>query len=228
MPEPLVPSTGWVVLHLFLRGGPGADGEAIAAEVKTAAASGDMQVVSFSLLGHKADFGVMILATDVWRVRAVQTALAGAGAVVADSYVSLTEVSEYAKGMPDEMKQPRLYPQLPPPGKTAFCFYPMSKRRWVGANWFEQPYEERERLMREHGATGRTFAGRITQLITGSTGLDGFEWGVTLFGRTPDDLKDVVYTMRYDEASARFAEFGPFYVGAVAPIDEVLASVGLM
>ncbi len=228
MPEPLVPTTGWVVLHLFLRGGPSADGEAIAAAVKAAGASADLQVVSFALLGHKADFGVMVLGADLWRVRAVQTALAAAGAVVADSYVSLTEVSEYAKGMPEEMKTPRLYPHLPPAAKTAFCFYPMSKRRWVGANWFDQPYDERERLMREHGATGRTFAGRVTQLITGSTGLDGFEWGVTLFAGTPDDLKDVVYTMRYDEASARFAEFGPFYAGAVAPIDEVLASVGLL
>jgi chlorite dismutase len=226
MPEPLSPATGWVVLHLFLKAGPGADGAVVAAAVKEADAEG-LQVVSFSLLGHKADLGVMVIGDDVWRLRAVQTALCGAGLVAADSYVSLTEVSEYAKGMPDELKQPRLYPRLPPEGKTAFCFYPMSKRRWVGANWYQQPYDERERMMREHGATGRTFSGRVVQLITGSTGLDDFEWGVTLFARTPDDLKDVVYTMRFDEASARFAEFGPFYLGAVAPIDVVVASVGL-
>ena len=226
MPEALSPATGWVVLHLFMRAGPGADGEAARAVVGKAAGEG-LQVVSFSLLGHKADFGVMVLSDDIWRVRAVQTGLACAGMAATDSYVSLTEVSEYAKGVPEETKRPRLYPRLPPEGKTAFCFYPMSKRRWVGANWYEQPYGERERMMREHGATGRTFAGRVVQLITGSTGLDGFEWGVTLFARTPDDLKDVVYTMRYDEVSARFAEFGPFYTGAVAPIDEVLASVGV-
>ena len=144
-----------------------------------------------------------------------------------ESYVSLTEVSEYAQGMPEAMLQSRLYPRLPPEGKTAFCFYPMSKRRNVGANWYEQPYEERERLMRAHGASGRTFAGRVVQLITGSTGLDEFEWGVTLFAVGPDDLKDVVYKMRFDEASAHYAEFGPFYVGAVASIDEVLTAVGL-
>ena len=81
--------------------------------------------------------------------------------------------------------------------------------------------------MRGHGATGRTFAGRILQLITGSTGLDDFEWGVTLFGVHPDDLKDVVYTMRYDEASAIYAEFGPFYTGVVGPIEELLAELGV-
>ena len=77
--------------------------------------------------------------------------------------------------------------------------------------------------MYQHGATGRTFAGRVLQLITGSTGIDDYEWGVTLFCAHPDDLKEVVYTMRYDEASAQYAEFGPFYTGMVAPIDIVLS-----
>ncbi|MGH9077685.1 MAG: chlorite dismutase family protein [Acidimicrobiales bacterium] len=226
MPEPLCPATGWLVLHLFLRLGPSAGREAVVAAVKEAGAPDDVQVVTFCLVGHKADFGVMVLAADLWRLRAVQTAVVDAGAVVADSYLSLTEVSEYAKGMPDDMKQPRLYPRLPPEGLRAFCFYPMSKRRWVGANWYEQPYEERQRMMTGHGTTGRTFAGRVVQVVTGSTGLDAFEWGVTLFARTPEDVKEVVYTMRYDEGSARYAEFGPFYVGAVAPIDEVVSSIG--
>ena len=73
--------------------------------------------------------------------------------------------------------------------------------------------------------TGRTFAGRVLQLITGSTGLDDWEWGVTLFGVNPDDLKDTVYTMRFDEASALYAEFGPFYTGLVAEIEELLAEL---
>ncbi len=81
--------------------------------------------------------------------------------------------------------------------------------------------------MRGHGKTGRTFAGRVLQLITGSTGLDDWEWGVTLFAERPDDLKDVVYTMRFDEASATYAEFGPFFTGVVAPIDELLVELGL-
>jgi chlorite dismutase len=124
------------------------------------------------------------------------------------------------------MKQMRLHPQLPPEGKPAWCFYPMSKRREVGANWFTVPYEQRKELMYEHGASGRTFAGRVTQVITGSAGLDDYEWGVTLFAQHPDDLKQVVYTMRFDEASAVYAEFGPFVTGMVAPIDEVLAQIG--
>jgi chlorite dismutase len=126
--------------------------------------------------------------------------------------------------MPDDLKRPRLYPDLPPAGKPAWCFYPMSKRRNIGANWYELPYEEREALMQGHGKTGRTFAGRVLQLITGSTGLDDFEWGVTLFAVHPDDLKDVVYRMRFDEASARYAEFGPFYTGMVASVEDVLAA----
>ena len=227
MPEPLRPAAGWVVLHLFLRVVPGADGSALSVALKAADADSDLQVVVFSVLGHKADLGVMLLGPDVWQLRAVQTQIAASGVAIVESYVSLTEVSEYAKGLPDAMLQARLYPQLPPEGKHAFCFYPMSKRRNVGANWYEQPFDERERLMRAHGASGRTFAGRVVQLITGSTGLDEFEWGVTLFANGPDDLKDVVYTMRFDEASAHYAEFGPFYVGAVGSLDEVLAAVGL-
>jgi chlorite dismutase len=130
--------------------------------------------------------------------------------------------------MPEDAKRPRLYPELPPAGKRAFCFYPMSKRRNPGQNWYLEPYERREELMRGHGATGRTFAGRVVQLITGSAGLDDWEWGVTLFANTPDDLKEVVYTMRFDEASAVYAEFGPFFAGMVAGLDEVLAAAGLV
>src|SRR4051794_27522516 len=214
MPEPISPSTGQGVLHLFCAVTPLADPEAITAAVKAAEADGD-QVVTVAVLGHKADLGFMALGPDLWRLRRLQTALSDAGLEVVDSYVSLTELSEYAQGVPDEMKQARLFPQLPPEGKAAWCFYPMTKRRNIDQNWYELPYDDRKELMYEHGASGRKFAGRILQLITGSTGLDDFEWGVTLFGQKPDDLKEVVYTMRYDRASARYAEFGPFYAGAV-------------
>jgi chlorite dismutase len=112
---------------------------------------------------------------------------------------------------------------LPPAGKHAFCFYPMSKRREQGANWYSLPYDERSTLMHEHGTSGRKFAGRIVQLITASTGLDEHEWGVTLFGNHTDDLKDVVYTMRFDRASAIFADFGHFYVGMITPVEQLFA-----
>lgn len=226
MTEPLTPSTGWNVLHLFCAVTPLADAAAIAAAVKELE-SDDHQVVPVAIVGHKADLCLLALGPDLWRLRRFQTAIAGAGLDVVDSYLSLTEVSEYAAGMPEERKQARLYPQLPPEGKSAFCFYPMSKRRGDVNNWYELPYEEREQLMYGHGGTGRTFAGRVLQLVTGSTGIDDYEWGVTLFAVRPDDIKDCVYTMRYDAASSRFAEFGPFLTGAVGTLDEVLASVGV-
>ena len=129
--------------------------------------------------------------------------------------------------MPEQMLNARLYPQLPPEGKPSFCFYPMSKRRNVEQNWFTEPYDRRKELMYEHGASGRKFAGRLTQLITGSTGLDEYEWGVTLFGDTPDTIKEVVYTMRYDQASTHYGIFGPFYVGMLESPEVVLAEVGV-
>jgi peroxiredoxin len=226
MTDPLAPAEGWGVLHLFCKVRPGADAEAVRAAVK-AAGDGDHQVVPVAVLGHKADLAFLAVGPDLWRLRALQTDLQQAGLDVVDSYVSLTEVSEYSANVPDKQKQMRLYPQLPPEGMSAFCFYPMSKRRAPEQNWFALPYDERLELMYEHGKSGRTFSGRIVQLVTGSTGLDDFEWGVTLFGVHPDDLKDCVYTMRFDRASTHYAEFGPFYAGMVAPLDEVLRSTGL-
>jgi chlorite dismutase len=226
MNEPLSPSVGWGVLHLFCKLRPGSDGEAIVAAVKAAEGDGH-QVITFSVLGHKADLGVMAIGPDWVRLRRLQASLQGAGLVIVWSYVSLTELSEYSKGMPEEHLQARLYPKLPPDGKRAICFYPMSKRRGETDNWYALDFDERKRLMMDHGKSGRRFAGRIVQLITGSTGLDDFEWGVTLFGVHPDDLKDTVYTMRFDEASTRFAEFGPFYAGIVGPVEEVVAQAGL-
>ena len=219
-PEAVVPSTGLTVLHLFCHTTDRVDSEAIVSAVKAAEADG-AQVVTAAMLGHKCDVAVMALHADMRVLRRLQSAVQAAGLRVSDSYLSITEVSEYAKGMPAEMLQPRLYPTLPPVGKNAFCFYPMSKRREQGANWFTLPYDERVALMHEHGTSGRKFAGRIVQLITGSTGLDDFEWGVTLFGNHTDDIKDVVYTMRFDRASAIFAEFGTFYVGMITPADQL-------
>ena len=221
----LTPTTGWGVLHLFCRLAPEFDANSLRKTVSAAEADG-YQVVTVALLGHKADLGLMALGPDVWRLRRLQTEAAAAGLVATRSYVSLTEVSEYAAGIPDELRQARLFPQLPPEGKTAFCFYPMSKRRGEGHNWYALDYDARKELMRGHGKVGRTFHGRVLQVITGSTGLDDYEWGVTLYGVHPDDLKDCVYEMRFDEASARYAEFGPFYTGMVGALDEVLTALG--
>lgn len=183
------------------------------------------QVVPAAILGHKADLCLMVLGPDLWQLRALQTDVQRAGLDPVASYVSLTEVSEYAAGLPEELRQARLFPHLPPEDKRAFCFYPMSKRRGEEHNWYELSFDERRELMTGHGQVGRRFHGRVLQLITGSTGLDDWEWGVTLFGVRPDDLKDCVYQMRFDEVSARFAEFGPFYFGIVDDLASVVARV---
>jgi peroxiredoxin len=225
--DPVTPSQGWGVLHLFCKTAPLADAEAITAAVKEASGGGDHQVIPVAILGHKADLAFLAIGPDLWRLRRLQTDLQQAGLDVVDSYLSLTELSEYSQNVPEKQQQARLFPVLPPEGMTSWCFYPMSKRRNVDQNWFTLPYEQRLELMYEHGTSGRKFAGRIVQLVTGSTGIDDHEWGVTLFGKHPDDLKECVYTMRFDQASAHYAEFGPFYTGLLASLDEVLARVGV-
>lgn len=220
------PTTGWGVLHLFGRAVGLVDGRRVR-EAVTGAVDDGVQVVTVAMLGHRADIGVMAVSPDVRRLRALQTALQGALLVPTYSYFSLTEVSEYADGLPEELKEARLHPQLPPAGKPAFCFYPMSKRRGEADNWYRLDHDARLALMQGHGAVGRKFRGRVLQLVTGSTGLDQYEWGVTLFAEHVDDLKECVYAMRFDEASARYAEFGPFLTGVVGSVDAVLAAVGL-
>src|ERR1039458_2119074 len=220
-PEPLAPSRGLNVLDLCCHPGADVDAGAVRKAVDDARSNG-LQVVSVAIMGAKADVCFMILGEDLWTLRQLQSRIQAAGFLVAESYVSVTEVSEYAAGMPEKMLQDRLFPTLPPDGKRAFCFYPMSKRRDETNNWYALPYEDRERLMRQHGALGREFKGRILQVVTGSTGLDDWEWGVTLFGVHVDDLKECVYTMRYDEASTLYADFGAFYTGLVGSVDEVL------
>ena len=126
----------------------------------------------------------------------------------------------------DPRNQKRLYPPLPA-NMPYVCFYPMSKRRAVGQNWYEQTLEERNRLMWAHGKTGRRYAGKVFQIITGSVGFDAWEWAVTLFAADPLEFKRIVTEMRFDEVSAKYAEFGSFYVGRVVePAEWVRALVG--
>jgi hydrogen peroxide-dependent heme synthase len=120
----------------------------------------------------------------------------------------------------------RLYPRPPAPMRY-ISFYPMSKRRTHPDNWYALPIAERNRLMREHGLTGRGYAGRVFQVITGSTGLDDWEWGVTLFAEEPLELKRIVADMRYDEASTRYGEFGKFFIGVRATPGEVAGMFAL-
>jgi len=166
------------------------------------------------------------------------------------SFVSITEISEYvssveqygkrliAEGDTEDsptyqakmkaygdrlpmMNKQRLTPEFPP--YPATCFYPMNKKRKVGENWFLLPFDERNRQMAEHARSGMEFAGKVSQLITVGLGLDDWEWGVTLWAKNPQFLTEIVYRMRFDEASARFAEFGPFLVSYIMSPTEMLA-----
>lgn len=119
----------------------------------------------------------------------------------------------------------RLEPNLP--DWPVVCFYPMSKRRAPGQNWYALDFDARKKLMAGHARVGRTYSGRILQLITGSTGLDDGEWCVTLFSRTTSDIKAIVYEMRFDEVSAQYADFGEFYIGIQMPLNALYARLML-
>lgn len=130
----------------------------------------------------------------------------------------------------DRMKkytQHRLYPVLP--AWPVVCFYPMSKRRGnhPDYNWYSTAAEERRELMKGHATTGRKYSGKILQLITGSTGLDEHEWGVTLLAHDTYQIKAIVYEMRFDTVSARYGEFGDFYIGIQLPLDELFRRICL-
>jgi peroxiredoxin len=226
--EPLVPSEGWGVLHLFYtvdrdRADAEPGGSKRVLDAVASLEADEHQVLVFTVLGHKADLGIMALGPDVARLQAFQHELAAAPLLLEWSYVSLTERSEYTDD--EERARARLYPTLP--HKRAICFYPMSKRRDPGANWYALPFDERKQLMGGHARVGREYAGRVLQLITGSTGLDDWEWGVTLLADDPAALKEIVYDMRFDEVSAQYAEFGPFVMGLLLEPADALRRVGM-
>jgi len=184
----------------------------------------------FSVLGHKADllclhFRPTLDGLSTIERRFEDTALAKFTEQTT-SYLSVTEVSGYVSDdyfeNPDAVSEGtrryiegKLTPEIP--DDEYVCFYPMSKRRGAEYNWYDLSFEERAELMAGHGEVGKEYAGKITQVIASSVGLDAHEWGVTLFGADPTDIKDIVYEMRFDPASSRYGEFGDFYVGRRFP-----------
>ena len=246
----LRPSEGWGVIHLFLRARRGESAAGALDAIARFAETEPNQVIASSVLGGRADVALMCLSPDLDALdRLVKDVLAGPLERL-DSFVSLTEHSEYtttedeerarleAAGDPDveatlatwrermdHYRDARLHPRLPQ--KRFICFYPMSKSRIPGANWFDLSFDERKTLMRGHATTGRTYAGRVLQLITGATGLDDWEWGVTLLADDPVAVKEIVYEMRFDAASAKYALFGPFWVGLVMEPRVAFARAGL-
>ncbi|MGZ4688334.1 MAG: chlorite dismutase family protein [Acidimicrobiia bacterium] len=257
--EPVSPSIGWGVLHLFYRvdrdqveQDPGA-AKRIVDAVASLEADGH-QALGFAVLGHKADLGVMAYGPDLARLHAFQQELLTGPLVPVSSFVSLTELSEYSATEDDERarlaseehltddseiearltvwreriehyRENRLHPQLPE--RKVIGFYPMSKRRSGDDNWYRLPFEERKQLMAGHARIGRGYAGRVLQLITGSVGLDDWEWGVTLLTDDPVVLKEIVNEMRFDDVSARYGEFGPFFTGLVLEPADALERVGI-
>ena len=141
-------------------------------------------------------------------------AAAARGGQVGDAEYTRTLAGRAAAERDSDHVRRRLYPPLPA-DMPYVCFYPMSKRRDADQNWYTLSLDERSRLMHSHGLTGRRYAGRVQQIITGAIGLDAWEWGVTLFARDPLDFKKLVTDMRFDEVSAKYAEFGDFYVGRI-------------
>jgi chlorite dismutase len=206
----------------------------------------------WTVLTQKGDLGFMHWRADLEALRREEVALARTRLAAylrpTYSYLSVIELGTYelaghaagqverrgaAPGSPgydeavraemERLARPRLFPDVP--ARRYVCFYPMSKRRGEQVNWFDLPAAERAELMRGHGAIGRKYAGQVVQVISGSVGLDDWEWGVTLFADDPLVFKKLVYEMRFDPASSRYALFGPFYVGirfAPAALGDVL------
>ena len=201
--------------------------------------------------GHKADFSLMMMDPDPLKIQSIHQQIRagklGPAIKTTWSYVSISEISEYVLSLDDYRKrlesegedassvekkvaayEGRLgkmnYQRLTPnfPDYPVSCFYPMNKWRYPGANWYTQSTSLRKKLMSEHARSGMKFAGKVSQLITVGIGMDDWEWGVTLWATNPKHLKQIVYDMRFDEASAKYAEFGPFYTSYQATAEAVL------
>ncbi|MCL6515908.1 hydrogen peroxide-dependent heme synthase [Alicyclobacillus sp.] len=174
----------------------------------------------YHMAGHKADLMFLHMRPTLQELNEVKARFQKTRfadfTVPTYSYVSVVELSAYlAKPGVDVDTDPYLQGRLKPvlPKTEYVCFYPMNKRRQGEDNWYMLPMDQRREMMKSHGMIGRKYHGKVTQIITGSVGLDDWEWGVTLFADDPLHFKKLVYEMRFDEASARFGEFGGFYVG---------------
>jgi chlorite dismutase len=175
----------------------------------------------YHMVGQKADLMIILLRPTMDELLEVETILNKSSLaeylMPADSYVSVVELSKYRPekdGVDPETlpeTQARLKPMLPK--WDHISFYPMNRKRDGEDNWYTLEKGERGKLLYEHSLTGRRYSGKVKQIITGSTGLDKWEWGVTLFAHDAISLKKIVYEMRYDTTTSRYGEFGDFFVG---------------
>lgn len=182
--------------------------------------AGSGSTAFYSIVGQKADFVFMHLRETLEELNALEVAFNKTTFAQftspAHSYVSVVELSNYmAQPGTDPLQNPDIIARLKPilPKWNHICFYPMNKRREGNDNWYMLSMDERRAMMRSHGMIGRQYAGKVKQIITGSVGFDNWEWGVTLFAEDALQFKKLVYEMRFDEVSARFGDFGEFFVG---------------
>jgi hydrogen peroxide-dependent heme synthase len=185
----------------------------------------------YTVIGQKADFMLMTLRPTMDELQELETEfnkLAIADFTIpAYSYLSVVELSNYLAGesTEDPYQNPhvrgRLYPELQ--RSQYICFYPMDKKRDGDVNWYMLDMDKRKELMRAHGLIGRSYAGKVKQIISGSVGFDDYEWGVTLFADDVLQFKKLIYEMRFDEVSARYADFGSFFVGTILEGDKKAA-----
>ncbi|MFC4450938.1 heme-binding protein [Halorussus aquaticus] len=247
--EPPATNEGWYALHDFRtvdwdawRAAPEReresaleDGISFLRERVDVTDAEDGSSAVFSMLGHKADLLVLhfrpTMADLDTAERAFEDTAFAEYTEQSNSYVSVTEVGGYTNEEmtkePEEIEdtglaryaESKLYPQIP--DSEFVCFYPMDKRREPGENWYDLPFDERAEMMDTHGEIGKTYAGQVSQVITGSIGFDDFEWGVDLFSNDATNIKDLLYELRFDESSSKYAEFGPFYFGRQFPPEDL-------
>ncbi|UWZ82428.1 hydrogen peroxide-dependent heme synthase [Occallatibacter riparius] len=213
--------------------------------------SGKVQTALFSQLGHKGDLILLHFRNSFEALNRVELQLAQTALYdfldLRHSYVSVVELGLYestrktyetaaAKGYPEfspewnlevetslqrgaEAMKPRLWPGVP--NAKYLCFYPMDRKRDEQKNWYSVPFPERQRMMHEHGMIGRRYGDVVKQIITGSIGMDDWEWGVDLFADDPIIFKKLIYEMRFDEVSAEYALFGQFFLALRLQIDKL-------
>ena len=217
---------------------------------------GKVQTGLFSQLGHKGDLILVHFRESFEALNQVELGLAQTRfsefLTPTHSYVSVVELGLYestrktyeaaaSKGAepfsPEwtaevdasmkrgaEAMKPRLFPSIPE--ARYLCFYPMDRKRGEQVNWYTVPFADRQRMMHEHGLIGRRYGDVVKQIISGSIGMDDWEWGVDLFADDPVVFKKLIYEMRFDEVSAVYALFGAFYLALRLPVDKLGSWLG--
>jgi peroxiredoxin len=228
-----------------------AQATAVLSRLERKAPDAQAHTALFSELGHKGDLILVHFRDSLEALNQVELDLAQTEfydyLTPTHSYVSVVELGLYestrktyeaaeAKGFAQhspewnaeiaeslkrgsEAMAPRLFPAIP--DTKYLCFYPMDRKRAEGVNWYTVPFAERQRMMHEHGMIGRRYAGEVKQIISGSIGMDDWEWGVDLFAEDPVIFKKLIYEMRFDEVSAVYALFGQFYIGVRLPVEKL-------